>query len=160
MGVVYLARDERLERRVVLKLIEPSLAADPDFRARFEREARAAAGLGHPHVLPVYEAGEEDDQLYLAMRYVPGVDLATHLARHWPLELPSTIKLVTQLAAALDAAHASGLIHRDVKPANVSETYWHRCRWTRADSRTSNACPRLRSWPGRLDALFIRFAPW
>ena len=119
MGVVYLALDTRLERRVALKLIEPSLAADPDFRARFEREARAAAALDHPHVLPVYEAGEDDGQLYLAMRYVPGVDLATQLARHGPLDLPATTRLVTQLAAALDAAHASGLIHRDVKPANV-----------------------------------------
>ena len=119
MGVVYLATDTRLERRVALKLIEPSLAADPDFRNRFEREARAAAGLDHPHVLPVYEAGEDDGQLYLAMRYVPGVDLATQLARHGPLDVEATIRLVGQLAAALDAAHASGLIHRDVKPANV-----------------------------------------
>ncbi len=119
MGVVYLAVDTRLERRVALKLIAPSLAADPDFRARFEREARAAAGLDHPHVLPVYEAGEDDGQLYLAMRYVPGVDLATQLARRGPLDLDATIHLVGQLAAALDAAHVTGLIHRDVKPANV-----------------------------------------
>ena len=119
MGVVYLALDTRLQRRVAIKLIEPSLAADPDFRARFEREGRAAAGLDHPHVLPVYEAGEEDDQLYLAMRYVAGFDLSTHLARHGPLDLASTARLAAQLGGALDAAHKHGLIHRDVKPANV-----------------------------------------
>jgi predicted ATPase/class 3 adenylate cyclase/Tfp pilus assembly protein PilF len=119
VGVVYLASDPTLGRNVALKLLHPALAADPDFRARFVAEARAAAALDHPHVLPVYEAGEHQDQLYLAMRYVPGFDLGTLIARDGALPLERAVRFVDQIAAALDAAHASGLVHRDVKPANV-----------------------------------------
>lgn len=118
-GVVYLALDPTLGRKVALKLLSPALAVDPDFRARFAAEARSAAALDHPHILPVYGAGEQDGQLYLAMRYVPGFDLGTLIAREGTLPLARMVRLLTQIAAALDAAHASGLVHRDVKPTNV-----------------------------------------
>jgi serine/threonine-protein kinase len=119
VGIVYLARDLALERKVALKLLGPALAADPAFRARFGAEARAAAGLDHPHVLPVYETGEENGQLFLAMRYVPGFDLGKLLAREGALSPERALALLGQIADALDAAHAVGLVHRDVKPENV-----------------------------------------
>jgi tRNA A-37 threonylcarbamoyl transferase component Bud32/streptogramin lyase len=119
MGVVYLAEDLRLNRKVALKLIAPELAADPRFRERFLREAELAASLDHPHVLPVYGAGETDGQLWIAMRYVEGEDLDTLLAREGPLEPLRAVELVRQVGEALDAAHGRGLVHRDVKPANV-----------------------------------------
>ncbi len=122
MGVVYLASDPRLERRVALKLIAPELAEDPRFRERFLRESRLVASLDHSHVVPVYEAGEADGQLYLAMRYVDGEDLASLLAREGPLEPGRALDLVGQVGEALDAAHERGLVHRDVKPANVLVT--------------------------------------
>ena len=119
MGVVYRASDLALERPVALKLVAPELAADPRFRERFLRESRLAASLEHPHVLPVYGAGEADGALYLAMRLVEGEDLKTLLEREGTLEPAVTVGLVTQIAGALDAAHAKGLVHRDVKPGNV-----------------------------------------
>ena len=119
MGVVYRATDLRLERPVALKLIAPELAADEDFRERFLRESRVAASLGHPHVLPVHAAGEEDGQLYLAMRYVEGEDLKTLLAREKKLDAERALRICRQVAEALDVAHRRGLVHRDVKPANV-----------------------------------------
>jgi serine/threonine-protein kinase len=122
MGVVYLADDLRLERRVALKLITPELAADPRFRERFLRESRLAASLDHSHVVPVFAAGETDDQLWIAMRYVQGIDLKPLLEREGPLEPARALALVAQVASALDAAHAHGLLHRDVKPANVLVT--------------------------------------
>ena len=118
MGVVYRATQLSLERPVALKLIAPELAAEGSFRERFLREARVAASLDHPHVLPVYEAGEADGQLFLALRYVDGEDLGSVLARG-PLEPENARRLVLQLASALGAAHARGLLHRDVKPENV-----------------------------------------
>ena len=119
MGVVYRATDLALERPVALKLIAPELAADEDFRRRFLQESKLAASLGHPHVLPVHAAGEEDGQLYLAMRYVEGEDLKTLLAREKTLESEPALRICGQVAEALEAAHARGLVHRDVKPANV-----------------------------------------
>jgi hypothetical protein len=119
MGVVYLAFDEPLERRVALKILAPELAADVGFQTRFAAEARAAAAVEHTNLLPIYEAGEAEGRLYLAMRYVPGFDLGTILAREGALPVERTIALVRQVAAGLDAAHAAGLVHRDVKPANV-----------------------------------------
>jgi serine/threonine-protein kinase len=119
MGVVLLATDIELERPVALKLLAPELAHDAVFRERFLRESRMAAAIEHPGIVPVYEAGTAGDQLFIAMRYVPGEDLATLLDREAPLEAPRSLALATQLAEALDAAHARGLVHRDVKPANV-----------------------------------------
>jgi predicted Ser/Thr protein kinase len=119
MGVVYLATDRRLGRRVALKVIVPELAADPQFRQRFEREARVAATLEHPHVVPVYEAGEHDGSLFIAMRFIDGRDLATEVRDHGRLAPDRLGSIVAQVARALDAAHRSGVVHRDVKPANV-----------------------------------------
>ena len=119
MSVVYLARHEGLERQAALKLLAPELAENEGFRQRFVRESRIAAGLDHPNVIPVYDAGEADGVLYIAMRYVRGSDLKTLLAEHGPLDLPDVVRVMDQLGAALDAAHSEGLVHRDVKPANV-----------------------------------------
>jgi ABC-type branched-subunit amino acid transport system substrate-binding protein/streptogramin lyase len=119
MGVVYRATDLSLGRPVALKLIAPELSEDERFRARFLREPRLAASLDHPNVIPIYEAGEHEGQLYLAMRYVEGTDLKTTLERDGKLAPDRTIELVAQVASALDAAHERALVHRDVKPGNV-----------------------------------------
>jgi serine/threonine-protein kinase len=119
MGVVYRARELRVGRPIALKVIKPALARDAAFRERFKREARLAARIEHPNVVPVYHAGEQDGELYMAMRYIEGVDLATLLAERGRLEPAEAVALVAQVARALDAAHAHGLVHRDVKPANV-----------------------------------------
>jgi predicted ATPase/class 3 adenylate cyclase len=119
MGAVYRAYDERLGRKVALKVLASWLAGDSMFRRRFEDEARLAASLDEPHIVPVYEGGELHGQLFLAMRYVAGFDLDTFLRSHGPMEPERAVRLIEQLASALDAAHAAGLVHRDVKPANV-----------------------------------------
>jgi ABC-type branched-subunit amino acid transport system substrate-binding protein/predicted Ser/Thr protein kinase len=119
MGVVYLAYDPSLERPVALKLIAPELVQNPDFRQRFLREPKLAASLDHPNVIPIYEAGEHEGQLYLAMRYVKGTDLRAALEREGKLDAQRTIEVLAQVAGALDAAHERGLVHRDVKPGNV-----------------------------------------
>ena len=119
MGVVYRAEDERLRRRVALKLLSAQLAADERFCERFVRESRLAAAIEHPGVVPVYEAGDIDGVLYLAMRYVDGRDLGAILRSDGALAPERAVALVEQLADALDVAHAAGLIHRDVKPANT-----------------------------------------
>src|SRR5687768_9219118 len=119
MGVVYRATDLSLERPVALKLIAPELAENERFRARFLREPRLAASLDHPHVIPIHEAGEHDGQLYLAMRFVEGEDLKTLLHRDGKLTPERALSVLAQIADALDAAHRRGLVHRDVKPANV-----------------------------------------
>jgi Protein kinase domain len=122
MGVVYRAFDARLGRPVALKLIAPEKAQDERFRERFLGESQLAASLDHSNVVPVYDAGEADGHLYIAMRYVEGTDLRTLLAHEAPLEPQRAVALVGQVAAALDAAHARGLVHRDVKPANILVT--------------------------------------
>ena len=119
MGEVYRARDERLERPVALKLLLRSLADDERFRERMLRESRLAASLDHPNVIPIYEAGEADERLFIAMRYVDGCDLKAWLRREGSLDPRAALAVAGQVAAALDAAHANGLVHRDVKPSNV-----------------------------------------
>jgi predicted ATPase len=119
MGVVHRAVEIALGRQVALKVIAPERASSKTFRERFEREARAAASLDHPNVVPVYAAGEHDGLLFIAMRYVAGVDLRSLLADGIGLEPRRAAGLVAQLGGALDAAHELGLVHRDVKPANV-----------------------------------------
>ena len=119
MSVVYLAHDPRLKRNVALKLLAPELAEDDGFRVRFLRESQLAASLDHPNVVPVYEAGEADGLLYIAMRYVVGTDLKALLRAQGALAPERALTLVAQVANALDAAHERGLVHRDVKPSNV-----------------------------------------
>jgi len=119
MGVVYCARHVHLDRRVALKLLLPELAADTAFREGFLRESRIAASLDHPNVIPVYDAGEADGLLYIAMKFLDGSDLATVLEREGPLEPERALELLAGVASGLDAAHALGLVHRDVKPANI-----------------------------------------
>jgi YVTN family beta-propeller protein len=119
MGEVYRARDTRLDRPVALKLLNPALADDEDFRERLLRESRLAAGLDHPNVIPIYEAGDADGRLFIAMRYVDGTDLKALLRREGALAPAHAIGIAAQLADALDAAHRRGLVHRDVKPSNV-----------------------------------------
>jgi serine/threonine protein kinase len=119
MGVVYLARDERLGRQVALKVIAPDLAPDREFQERFEAEARSAAAIEHPNAVPIYSAGSVDENLYIAMRYIEGTDLREYLAESGPLSPAQAAAVVSEVGAALDAAHAAGFVHRDVKPANI-----------------------------------------
>jgi hypothetical protein len=119
MGVLYLALEPGLERRVALKLIAPEAAADEVFAKRFAEESRIAASIEHPNVVPIYAAGKEDGVPFIAMRYVAGADLAKRLAREGRLEPAVAVELIAQIGNGLDAIHAAGLIHRDVKPANV-----------------------------------------
>ena len=119
MGSVYSALDVELDRRVAVKVLRPELALDDRFRRRFLDETRLAAGLEHPHVIPVHAAGEADGHLYLVMRYVDGRDLAAVLRSLGRLDPERVLHVLGQVAGALDAAHARGLVHRDVKPANI-----------------------------------------
>jgi serine/threonine protein kinase/class 3 adenylate cyclase len=119
MGVVYRAYDLRLKRTVALKLVTPELALDDRFRERFTRETELAMALEHPNVVPVHDAGDVAGRLYLAMRLVTGTDLRKLLRAEAPLEASRALSICRQVANALDAAHARGLVHRDVKPSNV-----------------------------------------
>jgi serine/threonine-protein kinase len=119
MGLVYRAEHLNLRRRAAIKIIAPELAEASGFRERFNREARIAAALQHPNIVTVYDAGEEDGLLYLAMQYIEGHDLSAVLRSQGRLRPYRALDVCRQVAAALDAAHAQGLIHRDVKPANV-----------------------------------------
>jgi serine/threonine protein kinase/WD40 repeat protein len=119
MAVVFRARDERLGRLVALKILAPALAADEGFRRRFIAESRAAAVVDDPHIIPVFEAGESGGVLFIAMRFVAGGDLRGVLAREGPLPPGRAAGFISPVASALDAAHRAGLVHRDVKPANV-----------------------------------------
>ena len=119
MGIVYRATQVALGRPVALKLIAANFAGDRSFRERFKREWETAASIDHPNVIPVYEAGEAEEHLFIAMRYVEGLDLANLLAREPEFAADRAVRIIAQVASALDAAHARGLVHRDVKPANV-----------------------------------------
>jgi serine/threonine protein kinase len=119
MGVVYRAEELALQRPVALKLIIAEYSSDERFRERFRRESRIAAAIDHPNVLPVFDAGDEDGVLYIIMRLVEGADMRELIAAEGWLEPSRAARIVSQVGAALDAAHARGMLHRDVKPSNV-----------------------------------------
>jgi serine/threonine protein kinase/WD40 repeat protein len=119
MSQVYLAEHARLKRKVALKLLAPELSLDPNFRERFIRESQLAASLDHPNVIPIYEADETNGRLFIAMRYVRGIDLKSLIRSEGQLSLERTFRILAQVASALDAAHARDLVHRDVKPENI-----------------------------------------
>ena len=119
MGVVYLGVDEQLERPVAIKTLPPHLAIDPKVRGRFLREARTAGGLSHQNIVPIYAAAERDGVVYFAMRYINGESLAERITRLGPLPAAEVVSLLKQLASALGYAHASGVVHRDIKAENV-----------------------------------------
>ena len=119
MGVVYLAEDTQLHRRVAIKTLPPHLAADAAVRDRFLREARTAAALSHPNIVPIYSAAERNAVVYFTMGYVKGESVAERLQREGPLDVPAALAIARQLAMALDAAHAEGVVHRDIKAENV-----------------------------------------
>jgi serine/threonine protein kinase len=119
IGILYRARQVRLDRPVALKLVESDMAQDPVIRERLRREARTVAALDHPNVVPIYEAGEEDGTVYIVTRWVEGTELGTLIQRDGPLEPARAALLAAQIASALEVAHEQGLVHRDVKPSNV-----------------------------------------
>jgi serine/threonine protein kinase len=119
MGVVYRAEHPRLGTRIALKILAPELLEDEAFRERFVRESRVAAAINHPNIITIYDAGEWAGALYLAMRYVRGGDLGFLLHRETHLPVARVLRLTAEIGGALDAAHNEGLIHRDVKPANI-----------------------------------------
>src|SRR5690242_4738716 len=119
MAVVFRAHDERLDRTVALKILAPALAADEAFRQRFIRESRAAAAVDDPHIIPVFEAGEASGVLFIAMRFVRGGDVRSLVGEFGPMPPGRVAEIVSQVSSALDAAHGRGLVHRDVKPANM-----------------------------------------
>src|SRR3954463_9590603 len=118
MGVVYLAREVRLDRPVAIKLLPPELAAQPAIRERFLREARTAARLSHPNVVPIFAVDEMQGSVFYAMAFIDGETLEERASRR-KLPMPDAIRVLREVAWALDHAHAHGIVHRDVKPANI-----------------------------------------
>src|SRR6266852_4636822 len=121
MGEVYKARDTRLDRTVAIKILPASLAADPQFRNRFDREARVISQLDHPHICGLYDVGEENGVSFLVLQYLEGETLQDHLKKG-ALPLDEALTIATQIADALDKAHRAGIVHRDLKPGNVMLT--------------------------------------
>ena len=121
-GILYRARQLRLDRPVALKLVEAGVARDPVVRERLRREARAVASLDHPNIVPLYEAGEEDGTVYIVTRWVEGTELGALLHRDGPMQPSQAASTAAQIADALEMAHEKGLVHRDVKPSNVIVT--------------------------------------
>src|SRR4051812_5895903 len=119
MGMVYRAVHLRLERTVALKVISPELATDEGFRQRFVREAQLAASIDHPNVIDIYDASESDGLLFITMRWVQGTDLGSMLDRYGRLDAANAVRIISEVGFALDAAHARGLVHRDIKPGNI-----------------------------------------
>jgi serine/threonine protein kinase len=119
IGILYRARQVRLDRPVALKLVESDVARDPVIRERLRREARMVAALDHPNVVPLYAAGDEDGTVYIVTRWVEGTELGALIQRDGPLEPARAARTAAQIAAALEVAHEQGLIHRDIKPSNV-----------------------------------------
>src|SRR5215475_6616568 len=121
MGEVYRARDERLNRTIAVKVLAPILSDNPEYRQRFEREARTVAALSHPHICPVYDVGAHEGLDYLVMEYLEGESLAARVARG-PLPIEEALRYAIQIADALDQAHRHGVVHRDLKPGNIMLT--------------------------------------
>ena len=121
MGEVYRARDTRLERTVAIKVLPEHVAADPDLKQRFEREAKTVAALSHPHICPVFDVGEQDGVNYLVMEYLDGETLAQRLEKG-ALPLDQALTVAIEIADALDKAHRQGIVHRDLKPGNIMLT--------------------------------------
>jgi len=122
IGILYRARQVRLDRPVALKLVEPTIARDPVIRERLRREARMVASLDHPNVVPLYEAGEEDGTVFIVTRWVEGTELGTLIHDSGPLEPARAAQIAAQIADALEIAGEKGLVHRDIKPSNVIVT--------------------------------------
>jgi len=121
MGEVYRAKDTRLDRTVAIKVLPQQFAADPDARARFEREGRAISSLDHPHICALYDVGEHDGSTFLVMQYLDGETLEARLTTG-PLPLPQATQIAIDIAGALDKAHRAGIVHRDLKPGNIMLT--------------------------------------
>ena len=121
MGEVYRARDRRLDRTVAIKVLAPNLSGNPEYRQRFEREARTVAALSHPHICPVYDIGAHEGLDYLVMEYLEGENLASRIAKG-PLPIEEALRYAIQIADALDQAHRHGVVHRDLKPGNIMLT--------------------------------------
>jgi predicted Ser/Thr protein kinase len=155
MGAVYLATHARLARKVALKVIAPELADNEEFRARFLRESQLAASLDHPNVIPIYDAGEVDGIVFLAMRYVSGPSLQTLLRARGTISGAEALRLAEQIGGALDAAHAAGLVHRDVKPANIllseSGDQAYLCDFGLAKQTSSHGVTQTGSFLGSVD---------